>query len=169
MSARKDLSTIEKPPRIAALTCDSRGYPIFFTAHTDADGKPNFRVQDPQKWERAIEKGLCGICGQKLGKRYAFVGGPVSMDSHFFADAPMHESCAIYAVQACPFIAMPRFTYMQHIAPGQALNPLVSDKRPEKFGIGITGKMKLVQLQGQTLIKAGKWLRVQFWKDGSPL
>ncbi|MFL1449265.1 hypothetical protein ACI77O_12790 [Pseudomonas tritici] len=169
MSALKDISTIEKPPRIATLACDGRGYPIFFTAFVGSDGKPNFRIQDPYKWQVATERSLCGICGQKLGKRFAFVGGPKSMKSRYFTDAPMHESCAIYALQACPFIAMPRMAYLKHVQPGHELNHLVSDTKPELFGIGIATKMKLVHFQGQQLIKAGAWLRVRFWKDGSPV
>ncbi|MPQ71493.1 hypothetical protein GC387_33380 [Pseudomonas sp. MWU12-2323] len=169
MAAWTDLSAIETPPRIASLPKDERGYPIFFTLLVGPDGKPNFRAQDPYKWEAGVHNSLCGICGQKLGKKFAFVGGPRSIKSRYFTDLPMHESCAVYALKACPFIAMPKFTYLTQHAPELAVNPLVSDKRPEMFGIGITSKMKVVQLQGHTVIRAGTFTRVQFWKDGKPI
>jgi hypothetical protein len=169
MPAWTDLTAVETPPKVAALPKDSRGYPIFFTVLISHDGKPNFRAQDPYKWETGVQDKLCGICGTKLGKRMAFVGGPKSIKSRYFTDLPMHESCAQYALKACPFIAMPKFTYLEQSAPELAVNPLVSDQRPEMFGIGITSKMKVVQLQGHSVIKAGAFSRVQFWKDGQPV
>lgn len=166
MAAWTNLSGIETPARIAALPKDERGYPIFFTVLV-RDGKANFRAQDPEKWELGVRESLCGICGSKLGKKIAFVGGPLSIKSRYFTDLPMHESCAVYAMQACPFIAMPKFTYLSEYGADLAVNPLVSDKRPDCFGIGITSKMKVVQLHGQTVIKAGAFSRVQYWKDGN--
>lgn len=59
--------------------------------------------------------------------------------------------------------------YLSQYAPEHAVNPLVSEKRPEKFGIGITSKMRIVQLQGDTVIRAGTFTRAQFWKDGQPM
>jgi hypothetical protein len=168
MPAWTDLTAIETPPRIAALPKDDRGYPIFFTVLVGNDGKPNFRAQDPYKWEAGVQDGLCGICGTKLGKRMAFVGGPRSIKSRYFTDLPMHESCALYALKTCPFIAMPKFSYLAQYAPELTVNPLVSDQRPEMFGIGITGKMKVTQLLSHPVIKAGTFTRVQFWKDGQP-
>ncbi|HBO2935215.1 TPA: hypothetical protein L4R50_000211 [Pseudomonas aeruginosa] len=169
MKAWTDLSAIQTPPRIAALPKDERGYPIFFTALIEPDGKPNYRVQDTRKCNRALSEGLCGMCGQKLGKMMAFVGGPISIKNRLFADLPMHESCAVYALQACPFIAAPKFSYQPTANAGMGVNPLVSNARPERFGLGITNKMKLVTLHGQTVIKAGRFSRVQFWVSGKPV
>ncbi len=168
MAAWTDLTAIETPPRIAALPKDERGYPIFFTALVSPDGKPNYRAQDSAKCSLALREGLCGMCGQKLGKQFAFVGGPISIKNRLFADLPMHESCAVYAMQACPFIAAPKFAYLSSEATGLSVNPLVSDARPERFGIGITNKMKLVTIQWQTVIRAGRFSRVQFWVGGKP-
>ncbi|MEN1648456.1 hypothetical protein AAIH51_33530, partial [Pseudomonas aeruginosa] len=116
-----------------------------------------------------LREGLCGMCGQKLGKAMAFVGGPISIKNRLFADLPMHESCAVYAMQACPFIAAPKFSYQSALSTEMAVNPLVSDSRPDRFGLGITNKMKLVTIQGQTVIKAGRFSRVQYWVGGKPV
>ena len=169
MKAWTDLSVIETPPRIAALPKDERGDPIFFTALVEPGGKPNYRAQDSVKCNLALREGLCGMCGQKLGKAMAFVGGPISIKNRLFADLPMHESCAVYALQACPFIAAPKFSYQSALSTEMAVNPLVSDSRPDRFGLGITNKMKLVTIQGQTVIKAGRFSRVQFWVGGKPV
>ena len=164
-----DLATIKTPERVARLPKDDRGYPIFYAVSVDAEGKPNFRVIDPQKWELGIRDRLCGVCGQRLGKRLAFVGGPKSIKSRYFTDLPMHESCAEYAVQVCPFIVLPKFKYASEHKAAVAINPVVDDNRPQQFGIGITTKMKLVSLQGQIVIRAGAFARVQYWKEGQPV
>jgi hypothetical protein len=169
MKAWTDLSAIHTPPRIAALPKDERGYPIFYTALVGPDGKANYRAQDTVKCNLALHEGLCGMCGQKLGKLMAFVGGPISIKNRLFADLPMHESCAVYALQACPFIAAPKFSYQHAVDADMGVNPLVSDARPERFGLGITNKMKLVTIQGQTVIKAGRFSRIQFWVSGKPV
>lgn len=92
----------------------------------------------------------------------------MSMKSRLFTDLPMHERCAEYAVQVCPFIVMPKFKYASEYPVTAAINQHVDDNRPEQFGIGITTKMKLVSLQGQTVIKAGAFARVRYWKEGHP-
>lgn len=164
-----DLSKIDTPAKIEALAKDERGYPIFFTVLLDSYGKPNFRAQDTDKVAHALRESLCGICGHKLGRYVAFVGGPKSIKSRYFTDGAMHESCAIYALKVCPFIAAPKFAY-RNINPADLhVNSLVSADRPDHFGLGITTKYKIVNLHGESVIKAGRFTRVQLWKEGQPL
>lgn len=168
MMAWRDLSTIETPRRIAALPKDSRGYPIFFMVNIK-DGKPDFRDMDPAKGNRCIRERLCGICGAPLGKSVAFVGGPMSIRNRLFGDPPSHVECARYALQACPFLAMPSFSYQQMDPSTPRLNPLVTTQKPDVFGLGITTKYRLVDIQGNIVVKAGLFSSVQYWRDGSPV
>ena len=64
-------------------------------------GHPNFSEIDPKKVARCLKERLCGICGQMLGKRIAFIGGSRST---VFLDPPNHPACAETAFAACPFL-----------------------------------------------------------------
>lgn len=50
------------------------------------------------------QRKLCGICGHPF-ERAAFIGGPKSAEARTYTDPPMHEECALAAVQLCPHIA----------------------------------------------------------------
>lgn len=68
---------VDTPDRIARLDRDARGYPNPNTVRYRSDGTPDFRAIDPEKWMRAVHLRCCGICGDLLGVRVAFVGGPM--------------------------------------------------------------------------------------------
>lgn len=88
---------------------DARGYPVpWFVAWID--GKPDFRILDPQKLPRAIARSLCWICGQPFahGESGAFVIGPMCGINRLNSEPPSHLECAEFAVRACPFIVNPR-------------------------------------------------------------
>lgn len=161
-----DLSKIEQPAQIAAMQKDERGYPIPHTVMW-VDGKPDFRVIDPNKWYEAARSCQCGICGQMILDDFAFVGGPLSMKNRLFTDLPMHKECAEYALKVCPFIAAPKFGYLkQHGHPVREIEG-VSDNRPDRFGLGMTSKYKLVQLpQGDIAIWADEFISVEWWQNG---
>ena len=79
-------------------------YPVPFTQMW-IDGKPDFRVVDPEKSLKCIQEKLCAICGVKLGEFCYFIGGPLSKQNRLFVDPPMHEQCAVFASTVCPFVS----------------------------------------------------------------
>lgn len=163
----KNILSSPMPPRVASLRRDDRGYPIPYPVLYDAQGKPDFRVVDPDKWMRAIKCRLCGVCGDPLGAHLAFVGGPGSMESRYFTDLPMHRDCAIYALQTCPFLAAPRFQYSRSISPELRVNESVSTKRPETFGLGIARSFELAQAPGgDVVLRAGVFESIAWWRHG---
>jgi hypothetical protein len=164
-----DLSSIDIPPRVASMARDARGYPIPFFAARDGSGAPDFRIMDNEKWVRATRLRCCGICGEHLGSRVAFVGGPLSMQSRFFRDLPMHRDCAVYAVRVCPFIAAPSFGYAKAVPQGADVSANVSDERPERFGLAITKGFAVRRLNGELVIQAQPFESVQWWLHGGPL
>ena len=96
----------EMPDRIKALPVSEKGYPVpFFVKYID--GKPDFRVMDPEKMKRCVESNLCWCCGQPLGRHKAFVGGPLLAINLMSAEPPLHRDCAEFAVKACPFLLYP--------------------------------------------------------------
>jgi|SRR5712671_6921709 len=112
---RKDLPPL--PRRMRSLSIDERGYPVpwfvqwFLPDGRGAEpgvGKPDFRVADGYKRESTIKHRLCWLCGQKLGRQFAFVIGPMCAVNRVSGDPPSHVSCAEFAAVACPFLARPK-------------------------------------------------------------
>src|SRR5262245_46154058 len=113
---RPDLEKIA-PERINRLPIDpDRGYPVpwfcgwFDPAGRqvqDGDGKPEFRAADPRKYARAVREHLCWVCGEVLGRRRAFVIGPMCTINRISAEPPNHWECAIFSMRACPFLTRP--------------------------------------------------------------
>lgn len=94
------------PDHMKRLQFDDRGYPIPYFVQW-IDGKPDFRVLDQEKFARAARKSLCTICGEQLGIYKSFVGGPMNLLQLISGEPPMHRDCALFSVQACPFLLLP--------------------------------------------------------------
>ncbi|SRR6266581_701497 len=104
------------PPGFRQLPIDERGYPVPFfvqwflpdgTASEPGVGKPDFRIADGRKRNAAVKHKLCWLCGQPLGKRFAFVIGPMCVVNRVAGDPPMHVGCATFSAAACPFLSRP--------------------------------------------------------------
>src|SRR5260370_7443741 len=86
------------------------GYPVPFV-QMYIDGKPDFRVIDPERSDECLHDKLCAICGRRLGEFCYFIGGALCRENHLFADAPMHEQCADFASKTCPFVSGKKLEY----------------------------------------------------------
>jgi hypothetical protein len=109
--------TIEVPERLRRRPVDRRGFLVpYFVAWHDAAGKlveagegtPDFRVVDTRKMAFAVKFKRCWLCGEQLGRHYAFVLGPMCTINRIISEPPSHRQCAQYALQACPFMVQPR-------------------------------------------------------------
>ncbi len=62
----------------------------------------------------ALRDSRCPICGERLGRWRWLVGGPRSaFDPHgCYFDLPGHRDCVEYALQVCPYLAIPK--YLRH-------------------------------------------------------
>jgi hypothetical protein len=94
------------PVQMATLPIDERGYPIPWFVKW-IDGKPDFRLLDEEKFRRAFQDKRCTVCGGPLGKYKSFVGGPMNILQLISGEPPMHLTCALFSVQACPFLLLP--------------------------------------------------------------
>jgi hypothetical protein len=92
------------PEAVRALPRDPRGYPVPWFVATLPDGTRDLRVADGKKRITGWKRGLCWVCGGKLGKEMCFIGGPYSVINRVFADWAMHKDCGVAAVRICPFI-----------------------------------------------------------------
>lgn len=113
------------PPRVARLPRDRHQRPIpWFVARVN--GVPDFRIADDRKLRGAIMFRCCWICGgtlrnQTLGPaatQYAYVIGPMCSVNRVSSEPPMHRECALYAVQACPFLTTPGMHRRPHLPDG---------------------------------------------------
>lgn len=107
-----DFKTVEIPARMRHLPKDRRGYPIPVNVFIDNNGKPHFTINDDEKRQVHLRKKQCPICGGALLRGRWTVGGPASafMEEGAYIDPPMHYECYRYAMQVCPYLAVPSFT-----------------------------------------------------------
>ena len=107
ISAAQLLATVPMPQRIAALPQDRRGYPVpRFVSWFD--GVPDFRIVDTPYLVRAVQRKLCWICGEPLGRMMVFPIGPMCVINRVASEPPSHFECAQYAARVCPFLAIPQ-------------------------------------------------------------
>jgi hypothetical protein len=167
-----DWRSIPIPARLASRPRDARGYPIPANVLIDeATGKPDFRITDIHKWTRACARKNCALCGEALGRHMAFIGGPLSFDNRYFTDLPMHRECAEYALQVCPYLAVPNFKYSESFSAPEGFSVNVSDEvssaRPAKFALAITKTYQAMRTpDGTYVVRAAPWEQVSWWQDG---
>lgn len=167
-----DWRSIPIPTRLAARPRDARGYPIPANVLVDsATGKPDFRVTDIHKWAAACTNKTCSLCAEPLGRHMAFIGGPGSFRSRFFTDLPMHRECAEYALQVCPYLAIPNFKYAESLSAPDGFSIKVSEEvastRPERFALAVTRSYQAMRTtDGTYVVQAAPWEQVSWWQDG---
>ncbi|MFJ2866864.1 hypothetical protein [Kitasatospora sp. NPDC087314] len=100
----KDLTNL--PPALAARPRDEkRGLPIpVVNMH---DGAVDFVTLNGEASLRLALADRCSLCGEPLTGPAAFLGGPMSAQTGYYSDPPMHEACAEAALTLCPHIARP--------------------------------------------------------------
>jgi len=99
------------PARMQKLDRDRRGLPVPVIVLRNDDGTPLFAANDGQAVQKIIAQDRCEVCGEKLLRGRWFVGGHLSAFAEHgrFLDPPMHDECAHYALQVCPYMAAPSY------------------------------------------------------------
>lgn len=136
-------------------------YPVPFVQMW-IDGKPDFRVIDPQRAEECLNEKLCAICGKRLGEFCFFIGGSLCRENHLFSDAPMHEACAEFASKTCPFVSGQEHEYSDRPVDETVTTivEMTAAVRPEKMYIFKTRTNKVINVNGHPVIQAGAWARI---------
>lgn len=170
--------TFPIPERMKHLPRDARGYPVPVLVLRDTDGKPHFAINDNDVWMHVVKNDLCAICGKPHDELRWFVGGPGSAFSPqgAYIDPPLHKECAEYALQVCPYLALPK--YMKSVGdrtldkdklPGGAIlvdNTMIPS-RPEVFvGLAARGTKIVVSPPSQLLLVPDEVVDVMMWKHG---
>lgn len=152
---------------------DARGYPVPWFVQW-IDGRPDFRVMDRRKWQLAMDKRRCWLCGEALGKYATFVVGLMCLVNHTSAEPPSHMDCAKYAVKGCPFLTIPTAQYREANRPADACtNPGAIMDNPEVSALWTCDNWEAFPVMGadgvpSQLVWFGDPKGVQFWTRGRP-
>jgi hypothetical protein len=160
------------PPRVAALPIDpQRGVPVSWFVHWLEDGKPEFRIIGPDKFNDAVRFSLCWVCGQQRGRWGSFVLGPMCTVTRTTSEPACHLECAVYAATTCPFLVKPHMRrrdiseeYPDAASPGLAIK-----RNPGVAAVWTTRDFKLFpDPQGRALIEVGEPSEVLWFAEGRP-
>jgi hypothetical protein len=160
---------IPEPGPITLLPLDKHGRRIPWFVPEGEDGERDFRLASMDKMTEAVREHLCWICGHP--RRHpdgdAYLVGPMCTVNRVSTEPASHRSCAIYAVQACPFMTHP---HMRRRETG------IVDKLTSKDGLthnpGITAiwctsfASFYTDPTGYPLFELGAPSRVWWWKQG---
>lgn len=171
--------TVPIPRRMRHLERDKRGYPIPVIVLRDDSGRPHFTINDTLVSERLLAEDKCPICGTLLGRQRWFVGGPLSAFHPMgrYIDQGMHTECCRYALQACPYLAMPNYARRIDVKTLPADDPhavfldnSVIPERPELFVAVLARGQMVHRSEGQTYIEPLRpYTAVEYWRHGRRL
>jgi hypothetical protein len=163
------------------LPLDRRGYPIPIVVLRDTENAPHFTINNSEIAWRAAKEKRCAICGSDLMKaRYWFIGGPLAAyhERGGYADGPVHKTCGIYAMQVCPYLAVPSYakriegrTLERHKSPMVAfVDQTMLPDRPPLFVMARAKKYDVYQSGPAFRLKPQRpWDEILFWRDGEQI
>jgi hypothetical protein len=165
--ALSPLDIVPMPDRIAKLPRDHRGYAVPFFVQF-VDGKPVFPLFDPVKWMRCVGHKLCWICGEPLGRNYAFPLGPMCTINRVSSEPPSHLDCVVYALQVCPFLVNPRMVRVPVAKLGEVRGPggEMDEGNPGVMAIWMTRSYSLLDTPTGPLIEVGDPFAVTWFSRG---
>jgi hypothetical protein len=165
MDPHKALKEVPLPRRMMRCKRDRRGYPIPFLM------MPESQIHiDGDKQEQCAMKKLCMICGQKLVVKKWFIGGHMAGQNRLFTDPAMHEECARYAIQVCPFLSNQDMKYRKKYSEDTTFFtgtiPGTATTRSETQLLMRTNGYKPVWWRNHAYVLANRWDYLEHWLDG---
>jgi len=166
------------PERMLRLDRDARGYPIPVSVFRDSTGRPHFTINDETTRQRVIARDACPICGQKLLRGRWFVGGPASAfhARGAYIDPPIHDECAHYALQVCPYLAAPNYDKRiedRTLPEGETRLLIDNTMMPERPGTFVAVMVTRQDKVSDDILNLVKYLRprrpyrrIEFWRHG---
>jgi hypothetical protein len=137
------------PDRIRQLPVSEKGYPVpYFVAWID--GVPDFRISDPAKLVRCVKQHRCWVCGEPLGKYFAFNIGPMCAINRISSEPPSHTSCALFSATACPFLTLPKAVRRDANMPADTQNPAgnMIERNPGVALVWVTQTYRKLRAEG---------------------
>ena len=151
------------PPRMLKRPIDHKGYVVpYFVAKVPETGIYDFRIVDPPKFAKCIKHRVCWLCGEPLGKRFAFVVGPMCTLNLVSSEPPSHVDCATWAAKACPFLTKPRAKRRTANLPEQIVNPAGECilRNPGCVAVWITDRYRVQRVADREGGKAGYLIQI---------
>ena len=158
------------PPRFLKLPVDPRGYPVPKFVWKKPDGGYDFRAVEPGWPTQCMNRKLCWLCGEPLGRFMCFVIGPMCSINRNTAEPPCHRECAEFAVKACPFMRYPNrkrdeVDLPEGHAPGG--EEAMIKRNPGVTCLWITKSYRPYRApSGDVLIEIGDPVEVTWWAHG---
>lgn len=140
------------PSFLSHLPVDKeRGFVIpYFTEVIN--GKADFRYASKSKAVECYKKNLCWICGKKLDKReYWVIVGVQGLENRTGSDYPMHEKCARFSLEVCPYLHYGKLDRKTSAA--DATDDVHIREKPEFFYLVKSDKIKPFKYHGVMLHK----------------
>jgi hypothetical protein len=161
---RPELSIL--PLRMRGLPLH-RGYPVPWFVAT-VDGLPDFRIMDQAKFRRAIREKRCWVCGDVLGRYFAFVIGPMCAITRTTAEPPCHQECARWSAMNCPFLARPHAHRREdYPAEAQPAAGISIDRNPGVACVWTTRDYAVFKpATGGVLLSVGNPTEVEWFAEG---
>jgi hypothetical protein len=150
-----------------ALPIDHRGYPIPHFVATLDDGTRDFRAADGAKRAKCVRDRLCWVCGQKLGRYLAFTIGGMCAVNRNTSEPPSHRECALFSVQACPFMTLPKSDNRAPLE-GAEYPPGSLTGNPGACAVWITESYRPYRAGNTFLIRIGDPVEVLWYAEGKP-
>lgn len=169
------------PRRMRSLPIDERGYPVpWFVQWVEGEGdamkemppgqgRPDFRIMDGFKWRLAVRDKLCWTCGQRLGKLYAFLIGPMCAVNRVSGEPPSHLDCAEFSAIECPFLSRPKAQRREAGLPedGKPIGGIMIARNP---GVSLVWMTKSYTVEddgmGGKVIRIGPPLNLEWFAEG---
>ena len=137
------------PERIKRLPVDpERKYPVpYFVPWID--GKPEFRATFRETHIDCIDRRVCWVCGEPLGRFLSFVIGPMCTVNRISAEPPQHRDCSEFSAKACPFLVKPQMVRREMDRPeGIKRDPAMLEHNPGACVVYTTVSFRLVPHNG---------------------
>jgi hypothetical protein len=111
---------VPRPDRCSHLPADDRGYPIIATINQDP-GEVNFGALSERRKLALATFDLCAVCALPFHTELRWIVSfeTCRNDSAVVNEAPVHEICALYAAQICPFVSSPYARFGDDVRKGQ--------------------------------------------------
>lgn len=164
----------ELPARIQRLPVNKAGYRVPWFADQTGPDEWDFRVVRKDGIALAHNNKLCWVCGDVMGAYKAFVIGPMCVINRVSSEPPSHRDCALFSVQACPFLTRPnmrrRTTGIDDDtfwAPG-----IMVERNPGASAVWTTKKYRAERVPAAhgkgVLFDIGDPVRVEWFAEGRP-
>lgn len=155
------------PKRLLKLPTE-RGYPVpWFVAQLE-DGSYDFRIKEIRKLPIAVNKKLCWLCGESLGKVFAFLIGPMCAISKSISEPPAHRECAEWSAKACPFLNQTETRRRESNMPEgsrDAAGTMIK-RQPGAVCLWVTDTYRVSKVENGVLFNLSNPLEVKWYAEG---